>query len=222
MDPPTITIPIATPVDPTSKSSNSPTTIAKLLKGRTNYEKGSHYLQLSLATLNELASLSAHERLSASQKASCAEAYRSGRILSEETIKIRNQLLTQKKSFRKFLVNLFVRESKTKHFYKISYRNYSSIRRTSDDLNRLLLSEIDTILRNLGESAQCNESVTEEGPGRCEGSYSAPISHIQRISRRSVSERKHARHKCECKHRTRSTRGLCDARSTWNYVLQRG
>lgn len=134
---------------------------------RTNFGKGQHYLQLSLKTLDELASLSEHDGLSASQKASYAEACRNSRTLSEETIRIRDQLLTQKKSFRKFLVNLFIRESSTKHFYKVSFRNYSSIRRTSDDLNRLFFSEIDGILTsiNLGKPAQGNEAVDEDS--RC-------------------------------------------------------
>ncbi|KAG1780962.1 hypothetical protein EV702DRAFT_1276204 [Suillus placidus] len=130
----------------------------------TNYEKGERFLQLSLKALDELDSLSKNKRLSESQKASYVEAHRNGKILSEETIRIRNKLLTQKKPLRRFLVNLFVRDSSTKHFYKVSYRNYSSIRRTSDDLNRLLVSEIDALLTSgsLGESAQGNEAVNEE------------------------------------------------------------
>lgn len=155
-----------------------PTTTARR---KTNYEKGEHYLQLTLETLDELASLSEHECLSENQKASFAEAYRDGRILSQEMIEIRDKLLTQKKSFRKFLVNLFIRESSTKHFYKVAHENYSSIRRTSDDLNRMLVSEIDALLAsgNLRVSAQGNEAVNkeslprnmvEDNPGRREDS----------------------------------------------------
>lgn len=149
---------IGTASDSTSQSANSSVQLM------TDYEKGEHYLRLSLETLDELTSLSEHESLSASQKASYAEACRNGRTLSQETVKIRNRLLTQKKPFRKFLVNLFIRESSTKHFYKVSYRNYSSIRRTSDDLNRQLLSEIDTLITSgiLGQSSQGNVAVNEE------------------------------------------------------------
>ncbi|KAG2110349.1 uncharacterized protein F5147DRAFT_690262 [Suillus discolor] len=131
---------------------------------KTNYEKGEHYLRLSLETLDELASLSKHECLSENQKTSFDEAYRDGKILSQETIEIRDKLLTQKKSFRKFLVNLFIRQSSTKHFYKVAHENYSSIRRTSDDLNRILISEIDALLvsGNLRLSAQGNEAVNKE------------------------------------------------------------
>ncbi|KAG1788475.1 uncharacterized protein HD556DRAFT_1447873 [Suillus plorans] len=148
---------------------------------KTNYEKGEHYLQLTLETLDELASLSEHKCLSENQKASFAEAYRDGRILSQEMIEIRDKLLTQKKSFCKFLVNLFIRQSSTKHFYKVTHENYSSIRRTSDDLNRILVSEIDALLvsGNLRVSAQGNEAVNkeslprnvvEDNPGRREDS----------------------------------------------------
>lgn len=153
-------MPIAMALDSTSQSANSPMPP----KGSTNYEKGEHYLRLSLTALDELASWSEHERLSENQKASYAEAFRNARTLSEETEKIRNQLLTQKRSFRKFFVNLFIRESSTKRFYKVSSRNYSTIRRTSDDLNRQLLSEIGTLLTSghLEQSAQGNEAVNEE------------------------------------------------------------
>jgi len=149
---------------PIGKAPDSTSQSANLLKDMTNYEKGEHYLQLSLATLDELASLSEHERLSTSQKASYAEAYRNARTLSEETIRIRNRLSAQKKPFHKFFVNLFIRQSSTKNFYKVSYRNFSSIKRTSDDLNRQLVSKIDALLAsgNLGESAQDNEAVNEE------------------------------------------------------------
>jgi hypothetical protein len=145
-----------------SQSANSPT---RPPKGNTDYEKGEHYLRLSLAVANELDSWSKHTRLSASQKASYAEACRNARTLADETKKIRDQLSTQKRSFRKLLVNLFIRVPSTKRFYKVSYRNYSSIRRTSDDLNRQLLSEIDTLLTsgNLGESAQGNKIVNKKG-----------------------------------------------------------
>lgn len=148
---------------------------------KTNYEKGEHYLQLSLTTLDELASLSKQEHLSESQKASFVQAYNSSKTLSEETKKIRDTLRpSQKKSLRKFLINLFIRESSSKHFYKVAYRNYSAIRRTSDDLNRVLVSEIDALLTSghLRVTAQGNEAVNEESlhnavedsPGRREDS----------------------------------------------------
>ncbi|KAG1907624.1 uncharacterized protein F5891DRAFT_1168907, partial [Suillus fuscotomentosus] len=125
---------------------------------KTNYEKGEHYLQLSLETLEELSSLSKDERLSESQKASFDKAYRASKTLSEETIKIRNKLLPPKKSFHKFLINLFIRESRGKRFYKVAYENYSSIRRTSDDLNRTLVSEIGALL---GEETRTRETKGE-------------------------------------------------------------
>lgn len=159
MDPPTTTVPIPTVLGSTSQSANLP----MQPKGKTNYEKGEHFLQLSLETLDELDSLSKQERFSASQKALYAEAHKNGRTLSQETIKIRDKML-QKKTFRKFLINLFVLESSTKRFYKVAERNYSSIRRTSDDLNRLVLSKIDTLSTSgsPGESVQGNKAVNEE------------------------------------------------------------
>lgn len=73
-------MPIAMALDSTSQSANSPMPP----KGSTNYEKGEHYLRLSLTALDELASWSEHERLSENQKASYAEAFRNARTLSEE------------------------------------------------------------------------------------------------------------------------------------------
>lgn len=126
----------------------------------TDYEKGEAYLQLSLASLRELATLLESERLSASQKASYIGAYTNSKRLYDETTKIRNELLNQKKSFRKIIINFFVRDSEAKRFHKVSYWSYSSIKSTSDGLNRLLLPEFE----NRGESAQGNESTTGADP----------------------------------------------------------
>jgi len=118
------------------------------LKGRTDHQKGEYYLQLSLAALRELDNLLEDGRLSASEKATYNRAYTAGMERYDEYVpsspsqnailirtppirrakKLRDQLLAQKKSFRKFLLNFFVRQSDAKRFYKISYRNFNSIR----------------------------------------------------------------------------------------------
>jgi hypothetical protein len=126
-----------------------------MLKGRTDYEKGEAYLQLSLASLRELASLLENERLSASQKASYVGAYTNSKRLYDETTKIRDQLLQQKKSFRKIIINFFVRDPDARRFHRVSYWSYSSIKSTSDGLNRLLLPDFEN-------SAQGNDSIAEE------------------------------------------------------------
>jgi hypothetical protein len=76
MDPPksNTTIRITTDLGPASQFANSPMTVIEL-KGRTNHEKGEHYLQLSLVALRELDSLLKDERLSASEKATYNRAY---------------------------------------------------------------------------------------------------------------------------------------------------
>ncbi|KAG1748260.1 uncharacterized protein EDB91DRAFT_870202 [Suillus paluster] len=167
MDPPKskTTIRIATNLGPASQFANSPMTVIEL-KGRTNHEKGEHYLQLSLAALRELADLLEDDRLSANDKATYNRAYSSSRDRYDEVKRIRDQLLAQKKSFRKFLVNLFVRESDARRFYKVSYDNYSTIRTTSDELHRRLLPDKNVILASVNseESTQCHASVCEEGP----------------------------------------------------------
>lgn len=99
------------------------------------------------------------ERLSKSQKASYIGAYTNSKLLYDETTRIRDDLLKQKKSIGKLIINFFVRDKDAKRFHKVSHWSYSSIRRTSDGLNRLLLPEFE----NVGESAQgLNESITEE------------------------------------------------------------
>lgn len=147
---------IPTPLDPV----NSPLPLNKTLKGRTDYEKGEAYLQSSLTSLRELASLLDNERLSASQKASYVGAYTNSKRLYDETTRIRDQLLSQKKSLRKVIINFFIRDPDAKRFHKVAYWSYSSIKSTSDGLNRLLLPEFE----NLGEPAQGNESNTRESP----------------------------------------------------------
>lgn len=113
------------------------------LKGRTNHEKGEHYLQLSLSALRELADLLENDRLSPTEKAIYDRAYTTGQRQYDEYAssssqkasliglcrakRIRDQLLEQKKTFRKFFVNLFVRTD-ARRFYKVSYETYSSIR----------------------------------------------------------------------------------------------
>ncbi|KAJ8585341.1 hypothetical protein M405DRAFT_936089 [Rhizopogon salebrosus TDB-379] len=165
MDPPksNTTIRITTDLGPASQFANSPMTVIEL-KGRTNHEKGEHYLQLSLVALRELDSLLKDERLSASEKATYNRAYVVGMDRYDEVKKIRDQLLAQKKSFRKFLLKLFVRESDAKHFYKISYRNFVSIRTTSEEIGRRLLPDRNATLGSLEESTYPHFSVCEESP----------------------------------------------------------
>lgn len=136
------------------------------LKGLTKHEKGEHYLQLSLSALRELADLLEHDRLSAADKAIYNRAYTTGQRQYDEVKRIRDQLLTQKKTFRKFLVNLFVRTDASR-FYKVSYETYSSIRRTSEDLSRQLLPDKSDIPASGSpgeEPAQGHVSVCEENP----------------------------------------------------------
>ncbi|KAG2151494.1 hypothetical protein DEU56DRAFT_778196 [Suillus clintonianus] len=170
MDPPKskTTIRISTNLGPASQFEDSLMTVIEL-KGRTHSERGEHYLQLSLVALKELAGLLEDERLSAKDKATFNRAYIAGRDRYDDVKIIRDRLLAQKKSFRMFIVNLFVRESEAKHFHKVSYRNFSSIKRTSEDLNRLLLPDKNDILATSGsasESAQAHGdvSVCEESP----------------------------------------------------------
>lgn len=134
------------------------------LKGRTDREKGEHYLQLSSAALKELADLLEDERLSATDKAAYDRAFTAGQDRYEQTKMIRDRLLAQKKSFRKFLINIFARESEAKHFYRVSRRNYAAIRTTSDELHRLLVPDKNDFLGSPGESAQGNVSVNQENP----------------------------------------------------------
>jgi hypothetical protein len=138
------------------------------LKGRTHYEKGEHYLQLSLAALKELAGLLEDERLSEKDKTAYNRAYITSRDRYDDVKKIRDRVLAQKKSFRKFIVNLFVRESDAKHFHKVSYRNFSSIKRTSEELTRLLLPDKNNIFASGSPSEPAqghgDVSVCEEDP----------------------------------------------------------
>lgn len=161
------TIRISTNLGPASQFSDSLMTVIEL-KGRTHCEKGEHYLQLSLAALKELASLLEDERLSEKDKAAYDRAYITGRDRYDDVKRIRDRVLAQKKSFRKFIVNLFVRESDAKHFHKVSYRNFSSIKRTSEDLTRLLLPDKNDILASGSPSEPAqghgNISVCEEEP----------------------------------------------------------
>lgn len=143
---------------------NSPMTVIEL-KGKTNHEKGEHYLQLSLSALRELAYLLDNDRLSPSEKAIYDRAYTTGQHQYDEVIKIRDQLLTQKKTLRKFFVNLFVRTD-ARRFYKVSYETFSSIRRTSEDLTRRLLPKTSILAsgNSMEEPVQGHVSVCEENP----------------------------------------------------------
>lgn len=167
MDPPKskTTIRISTNLGPASQFADSLMTVIEL-KGRTHYEKGEHYLQLSLAALKELAGLLEDERLSEKDKAAYNRAYITSRDRYDDVKKIRDRVLAQKKSFRKFIVNLFVRESDAKHFHKVSYRNFSSIKSTSEELTRLLLPDKNDIFvsGSPGEPAQDHGDVCEESP----------------------------------------------------------
>jgi len=157
------TIQIAANLGSASQFTNSTKFVE--LKGRTDYEKGEIYLQLSLAALKELASLLEDERLSPSERVTYNRVYSASMDRYDEVKKIRNQLLAQKKSFRKYLVNLFVREPEAKRFYKVSYQNYASIRTTSDELHRRLLPPKNVIESFAsGESTHHHVSVSEESP----------------------------------------------------------
>ncbi|KAG2125997.1 uncharacterized protein EDB93DRAFT_1278755 [Suillus bovinus] len=167
MDPPksSTTFRITTPLGPAGQFANSPMTVIEL-KGRTNHEKGEHYLQLSLSALRELADLLENDRLSPTEKAIYNRAYTTGQRQYDEVKRIRDQLLTQKKTFRKFLINLFVRTD-ARRFYKVSYETYSSIRRTSEDLTRRLLPDksVISVSESPGEKpSEGHVSVCEENP----------------------------------------------------------
>lgn len=147
---------------PASQFANSVATFVQV-KGGTDLEQGEIYLQLSLATLRELADLLEDDRLKPSDKATFNRAYSAGKIRYDQAVKLRDQLQVQKKSFRKFVVNLFVRGSDAKHFRKITYRAYKGIKRTSEDLVRHLLPPTnDDPLGSPGESAHSQASVGEE------------------------------------------------------------
>ncbi|KAG2747292.1 hypothetical protein P692DRAFT_20569950 [Suillus brevipes Sb2] len=152
MDPPrsSTTFRISTPMGVAGQFANSPMTVIEL-KGKTNHEKGEHYLQLSLSALRELAYLLDNDRLSPSEKAIYDRAYTTGQHQYDEVIKIRDQLLTQKKTLRRFFVNLFVRTD-ARRFYKVSYETFSSIRRTSEDLTRRLLPKTSILGMSKGKS----------------------------------------------------------------------
>ncbi|KAG2056094.1 hypothetical protein BDR06DRAFT_995609 [Suillus hirtellus] len=165
MSPPiaTTTVRISANFGPASQFENLPATFIQL-KGRTDHEQGEIYLQLSLTALRELADLLENDRLSATDKATYNRAYTAGKFQYDQAVKLRDQLQMRKKSFRKFIVNLFVRESDAKHFRKITYRVYKGIKRTSEDLVRRLLPEKDDTLvfGSPGESTQVHASVCEE------------------------------------------------------------
>ncbi|KAG1876703.1 hypothetical protein DFJ58DRAFT_755974 [Suillus subalutaceus] len=151
------TVRISANFGPASQFENSPATFIQL-KGRTDHEQGELYLQLSLTALRELADLLENDRLSATDKATYNRAYTAGKLQYDQAVKLRDQLQMRKKSFRKFIVNLFVRESDAKHFRKVTYRAYKGIKRTSEDLVRRLLPEKDDTLvfGSPGESAQAS------------------------------------------------------------------
>lgn len=187
MDPPKskTTIRISTDLGPASQFTNSSMTTIEL-KGRTPQEKGEHYLQLSLKALKELATLLEDERLSENQRASYYEIYDTSMAQHDNMIELRNQLLSHKKSFRDLIVNFFVRKSDAKRFHKITYRNFANIRRTSDDLHRLLLPDRNAIfaLASPRESEQGDVSVHEESPrdvveGNCSVNDLLPDAHIR-------------------------------------------
>ncbi|OJA10483.1 hypothetical protein AZE42_06419 [Rhizopogon vesiculosus] len=165
MDPPksNTTIRITTDLGPASQFAHSPMTVIEL-KGRTHHEKGELFLQLSLTALRELDSLLTDERLSESERAIYNRSYDISMKRYDYTKNMRDRLFAQKKSFRKFLVNLFLRNSDAREFYKLTYRNYASIRKTSEEINRLLLPDRNAILGSLGESTHPHVSVCEESP----------------------------------------------------------
>lgn len=165
MRPPKVrtTVRISADFGPASQFANVPATFIQL-KGRTDFEEGELYLQLSLATLRELADLLEHDRLSATDRVTYNRAYAAAKLQYDQAVKLRDQLQAQKKSFRKFIVNLFVRKSDAERFLQVTYRAYAGIKRTSEDLARRLLPEKnDTLVfGNPEESAQGQASVCEE------------------------------------------------------------
>lgn len=168
MNPPksntTVRITTAADLGPADGFKNSPGMTVIELKGRTDEEKGHHYLQLSLTALKELATLLEDQRLSTSQKAVYYEAYNSNIDSYDDMVLLRDRILAQKKSFRKFIINLFVRETDVQRYHKITFRNYSAIKRTSDDLTRRLLPNKNDVLGSLNGSIQGQTTVCEESP----------------------------------------------------------
>ncbi|KAG2039823.1 hypothetical protein BDR03DRAFT_950476 [Suillus americanus] len=159
---------INTPLGPAGQFANSSMT--------TKYKKGEHYLQLSLSSLQELADLLENDRLTKTEKAIYDRAYTTGQRQYDEVTRIRDQLLTQKKTFRKFLVNLFV-HTDAHRFYKVSYETYASIRRTSEDLTRRLLPDKSANSASgspVEEPAQGHVSVCEENPREVEEASGSP------------------------------------------------
>lgn len=167
MDPPksktTVRITTATDLGPASGFTNSPGMTVIELKGKTAEEKGHHYLQLSLTALRELSTLLEDQRLLTSDKAVYNEAYESNIDAYDDMVLLRDRILAQKKSFRRFIINLFVRETDVQRYHKITYRNYAAIKRTSDALSRRLLTKND-VLGSLKGSAQGHATVYEESP----------------------------------------------------------
>ncbi|KAG2747290.1 hypothetical protein P692DRAFT_20806291 [Suillus brevipes Sb2] len=155
------TIRISADLGHASQYPNSPGTVIEV-KGRTAEEKGDHYLQLSLAALKELADLLESPCLSDDDKKAYHKAYIINRAQYDDLIRLRDQLAGQKKSLRRSLVNLFVR-SDAKHFYKITYRNFKAIKRTSEDIIRSLLPNTLNIPAS-GPAAAGDISVCEESP----------------------------------------------------------
>lgn len=164
MNPPksktTVRITTATDLGLASGFTNSPGMTVIELKGRTPEEKGHHYLQLSLAALKVLAALLEDQRLSKSDKSVYHEAYESNIDAYDDMVLLRDRILAQKKSFRKFIVNLFVRETDVQRYHKITYRNYAAIKRTSDALSRRLLTQKNDVLG----STQGHDNTCEESP----------------------------------------------------------
>lgn len=153
------TIRISADLGYASQYPNSPGTVVEV-KGRTAEEKGDHYLKLSLAALKELADLLESPRLSDDDKKKYHEAYINNRDQYDDLIRLRDRLLGQKKSLRQLLINLFIR-SDAKHFYKITYRNFESIKRTSEEIVRSLLPNTLNIIASgpaAGDISVCEES----------------------------------------------------------------
>ncbi|KAG2062867.1 hypothetical protein BDR04DRAFT_1164539 [Suillus decipiens] len=153
------TVQISADFGPASQFANSLATFIQL-KSRSDLEEGELYLQLSLAALRELADLLEHDRLSPTDRATYDRAYAAGKLQYDQAVKLRDQLQTKKKSFRKFIINLFVRKSDAERFLQVTYWAYTGIKRTSEGLARCLLPGNDALIfGNPGESAQpCEEN----------------------------------------------------------------
>jgi hypothetical protein len=65
-------------------------------------------------------------------------------------VHLRDRILAQKKSFRKFIINLFVRETDVQRYHKITYRNYSAIKVSQAVTQCVLELQLNSNTENFG------------------------------------------------------------------------